>query len=159
MVYLVRLVLWTPSIAVYVPYEQRIYWFIRWGNIFSAGSREKSSSCSPSQQCRENCWTIMQIKSTSGVLHPIVAFCMWLDSSCCDRALLLVLFLYSLNYVINKWLCIIFHVFYHTSLMCLYMYRAIQEQSVKLGRYISQVLLSQSIPVNAWQFKSKIYTN
>jgi len=39
------------------------------------------------------------------------------------------------------------------------MYRAIQEQSVKLGRYISQVLLSQSIPVNAWQFKSKIYTN
>jgi len=35
-------------------------------------------------------------------IHLIVAFCMWLDSSCCDRALLLVLYLYSLNYVINK---------------------------------------------------------
>jgi len=35
-------------------------------------------------------------------IHLIVAFCMWLDSTCCDRALLLVLILYSLNYVINK---------------------------------------------------------
>ena len=34
--------------------------------------------------------------------HLIVAFCMWLDSSYCDRTLLLVLILYSLNCVINK---------------------------------------------------------
>jgi len=29
--------------------------------------------------------------------------------------------------------------------------RVIQERSVKLGRYISQVILSQSIPVNTCQ--------
>jgi hypothetical protein len=85
-------------------------------------------------------------------IHLIVAFCMWLDSSCCDRALLLVLILYSLNYIINKRiLIVVFHVFCHTSLMCLYMDRVIQEQSVKLGRYISQVILSKSIPVNTCQ--------
>jgi len=46
---------------------------------------------------------------------------------------------------------VVFHVFYHTSLMCLYMDRVIQEQSVKLGRYMSQMILSQHNPVNTCQ--------
>jgi hypothetical protein len=41
--------------------------------------------------------------------------------------------------------------FYHTSMICLYMYRVIQEWSVKVGRYISQVILSQNFPVNTYQ--------
>jgi len=47
--YLVSLVLWTSSFALYVPYEHRVYWFRRWSNIFSAESRGKNSSWSPSQ--------------------------------------------------------------------------------------------------------------